>query len=592
MSEMTITPGAGSQFNCIQFTAHYASLKNMPAEPEAELVINGDNTVSRADGQTGNLYPSHHVFEAPDNQPSLFNQIAFCYHVRERINRATRGKQVKLNHVNLERSEDDRIHCTILLVAKQTDKRSLNQWKRMMGFAIGNLDVHIEKVAHATRAFIYQLKGNGLSDPYVPAYNPEAWDNCDPKDMVSIANCIKQDVGYGFNACFAFTYLDKEDKVHDWCGAFRSYIAPDGSFEPAEQFMSDTFGPIAGNLEEVLEVFDDRLFINRGAVQQAVTARENSRAKRTKYSQEAIYDAIITRAHDECLQEQVDCSDMLFQLTRIGVQLRMGMVKEATLQAAYRDLTMEHKMNMIITGKKFRETGRLTAPGAIGWTCNKLKADIELFLHKQDEVFKEFNSALLYNAQLTGPSGSGKTAMAKTALRDMGIIPATIKPGAKFMGCWSEYLCLLIDDMSPKGLRENYQWFLTLMEMSLHTEEEKYVSMPRQMSARIFYFTCTIPAQVLIVTSFNQTLADSVYQLNRRIAKWDHVIVAEDNTRSTVDLSGANGFNILVEDGRQVLELSAHMIEHVPAADLESWGFDLETKRLKVSAEAPNFRGI
>ncbi len=590
MSDFTLTPGSGAQFNCLQVTVHYASLKNVPADPNVNLVINGDNTISRADGQPGNLYPTHHVFEAPDNQPSLFNKIAFCYHIRERINHATRGKQVKLNHVNLERSEDDRIHCTILFVAKQTDKRSLNQWKRMMGFAIGNLDVHIEKVAHATRAFIYQLKGNGTDD--APAYNPEAWDRCDPKDMVSITNCIKNDVGYGFNACFAFTYLDKDDKVNDWAGGFRSYIAPDGGFEAAEQFMSESFGPMAGNIDEILEIFDERLFINRGAVQQAVTARENSRTKKAKFSQAGIYDAICERAHQENLPEQVDSSDMLTQLTRIGYQLRMGMVQEQTLQAAYRDITVQHQMNMILNGNKFAETGRLTAKGAIGFTCNKVTAEIENFLHKQDEVFKEFGSALLYNEQLTGPSGSGKTAMAKSALRKMGILPATIKPGAKFLGCWSEYLCLLIDDMAPKGLRENYQWFLTLMEMSLHTEEEKYVSIPRKMSARIFLWTCTIPAQVLTVTSFNQTLADSVYQLNRRIAKWNHVVVNDDNTRSLVDLSGANGFKILVEDGRQVLELSDHMMEHVPAADMESWGFDLETKRLKVSANAPNFRGI
>ena len=164
-----------------------------------------------------------------------------------------------------------------------------------------------------------------------------------------------------------------------------------------------------------------------------------------------------------------------------------------------------------------------------------------------------------------------------------------------FPGCHANKPVLMFND-AGNSIRDDPHSFFRMAETSLWEAPVKYQTVLARMVCRMLFWTATTPPQVILVNSYNVNKANATSQLTRRINKHTHIYrtcacVGNCNCpRTTVDLSGKNGFILFMEGGREQLKCSQFMLDNVPAADIESWGFSASSGlNLQTAPMAPNF---
>ena len=595
-----------SHFNTCIATLHTKNLDRVPAEWEYALQANAEGELQQLtdEGEWCIFYPKSpyplQVCSHITNSPSRQQRLECCKIIGRNLRRSM-DKAIEIK-VCSEKSADDLWHFHALVVNEQKAKWTFSRWKKGFFEGIGCDKVHIERVVNGARAMLYMDKGNGVDRDAAPDPEDDTWKaynsrtvpaGYDGKDLDVVKSIQASDQhAYGVETTF---WWWNDTVGFEAAQSFEDIFAENGDYQHA--MLSDN---ALSTIEDVYTLREN-LALNRGDASRRIE-RANSvkRKKSEKMDMEDQHMYLLDKAEERNIGDQCDISDLREQVEEWVLADRrvLGRVQDSVISSAIRDIKTTWRINI---NSKGYILNRWTADGLRALSMNRIDPDIVNFLQGEEVKVKNWGSAAIYGFQATGMAGAGKTGAAWQWLKRQGLTPFEFDPESKFNGHGQYCPACLVDDLSVRTFMRHYSYLNKVFQNTTLYESNKHENAKAQMLFAIFSVTSVVPFVCAMANANVPWLSEQLGQWLRRITKWMHyekTCSCPNGTnctcaRKAIDLSHPNGFRLVEEEGHEVLELSDYMVDNVRHHDLNQWGFDISTRRMRAkSAFAPNFNGV
>tara|TARA_B100000424_G_C22944446_1_gene502632 strand:+ start:2380 stop:4257 length:1878 start_codon:yes stop_codon:yes gene_type:complete len=492
-------------------------------------------------------------------------------------------------------------HIHVGVINTQEHKYTIPKCISCCKTALGNITaVHCEFVRDFNHLFMYLLKGCGEEDNMGNLYKPttEGLVIDDQSNWNKVEPAIKTPELYfsGETTAVVFIQEGKENKS----GRINATAGTIG-FSTSQKF---DFNMELYQFDETLE-FDDPINIKeffdhvggwrriRGI---AANRKRKEESSTKKISYEDLYDRLmeILKPHYETIT-----------MSSIERTVQMKVLESGLSKYVKSDMIRHLTRDCSILHDKYLEDNQLILPGSyrLSWKGMNAASDYNLtdeyltILKHGDGEHDQYGCGANVTHLVTGKAGSGKTALVNNICRQNGFEKGIgdMNTVGSFPGCHADKPVLMFND-AGNSIREDPHSFFRMAETSLWEAPVKYQTVLSRMTCRMLFWTATTPPQAILVNSYNVNKANATSQLTRRINKWTHIYrecSCPGNCncpRTSVDLTGDNGFILFMEQGREQLKCSQFMLDNVPAADIESWGYSATTgQNLQNAPMAPNF---
>lgn len=608
--------GNASAANAFHIVLHCASLSNLLQDPRmpAKVDKHGQVQVLEDNNWRPLTEDDKYIIKMANfhtdslNWPSHSHRLALAHQVVKRLRIGfEHAEEIILAIENgIHEDEDGNLewgpwHMHVGVINEQANKYTISKCISCCKKALGTDSAHVEFVRDFNHLFMYLLKGCGEEDDMGNLYKPTTEGlpaGLDQSKWDQVAPAIKEpELHYsGETTIVVFLQEGAENKS----GRNDAKAGTVGFSTSQKVNFNFDFCP----LDHTIQVDDPQDFHEffdwvggfrriRGI---AASRKRDLEEPSKKLSYEELYTKLMAILKPTYEQVTMNGLERTVQLTVLESGLSKY-VKGDMIRHLVRDCSILHE--------QYLEDNQLVLPGSyrLSWKGMNAASDYNLsdeylnILKNGDIQHDQYGCGENVTHLVTGKAGSGKTAEVNKLCRQNGFEKGIgdMNTVGNFPGCHANKPVLMFND-AGNSIRDDPHSFFRMAETSLWEAPVKYQPALARMVCRMLYWTATTPPQVILVNSYNVNKANATSQLTRRISKHTHIYrtcacVGNCNCpRTTVDLSGDNGFILFMEGGREQLRASQFMLDNVPAADIESWGFSASTGlNLQTAPMAPNF---